>query len=31
MMMTKWATWLTHTMSYKKFLGMRKLKRGMVL
>jgi len=26
----KWATWLTHTTSYRKFLGMRKLKRGVV-
>ena len=30
-MTRRWAIWLTCTMSYKKFLGTRKLKRGMVL
>ena len=28
--MTTWATWSTHTMSCRKFLGTRKLKRGVV-
>ena len=27
---TRWATWLTYTTSYEKFLRTRKLKRGMV-
>jgi len=29
-MTTKWATWLTHTMSCRKFLETRKLKKGMM-
>ena len=28
--MTRWATWLTHTMNCRKFLKTRKLKRGIV-
>ena len=29
-MTRRWAIWLTHTMSYREILRMRKLKRGMM-